>query len=819
MGLALSVAAIRSCANTLAAARERGNERRVGRLATDQCSTAQRWLILTAGGVLLLGSLSAMRNHSLALSWGWLVRFASGAGWALLLARTLSARHARRVILGLGAVALLAVGLTLADRSDRGLADFNWPMGTVTAVGALTAAWASVTAAMVIGQFRSRQVIPSTAFCAIVAAAATYTLWQTQRRAPAVGLVAGTTLAVSILLWLRFRSKARALAIALLCLVAADLGALYTYQRLTRSFTEPLGLRATYWRLSAGLVAQRPLLGYGPETFLVHMTNTLAPLRARSPTVYRGDIDFYAHNEWVQAAVELGLPGAIMYFALPIGIIVLAIRRLRPKPSFDAADGDGGRPESQLIHRAAVLAMIAGLVSIMVTECASITLRFPTVPVWYWTFLGLLLGLSDSRQTTPREPPAPASRWASTSRIPALAAAATACWLALAAEVVHASNQARETVTPRTMSLTRLFIDSTFAALNDNAIRASAVAHERRRPEDIETAESLWKELHTLMPGLRDIPARYADILILAGKREAAKSVLEDALSERINPFNVTANTLYARFIADDPLVKLRCVQRALRSGALNESLRTILAEVLTHTTAMEALEQDLPLARSVASAPPDESAADAAVELLRISAFARERSEGPSTAIADQRLAADFYRRLDAERSRYRRQLAAEADAFAGLARLLYAAGPDNSRQAYDAIIVAERHALLNIEHRSLAHPKPEEGFLCGEVLPLEFPAELHPLWRLSALLHVAVGDERHLSTRVLMSMPQEEWRDEMSVWREIAAVYRQAANDLGALPPSERPAHYGRIRSIAAAAERAASGQILPPTSQRGP
>src|SRR5262249_2155382 len=139
-------------------------------------------------------------------------------------------------------------------------------------------------------------------------------------------------------------------------------------------------VRTTYWRALAQLPRSRWILGAGPAMFVVDGTTQLALLRAEQPHVLGGSLDRSAHSEWLQAFYELGVPGGVAYLALPIGAIVAAGLRFRR-----AAPG---------LSRALVACFSAGLVAIVVTEAASINLRYSILPGWYWTLLGLTVAAS-----------------------------------------------------------------------------------------------------------------------------------------------------------------------------------------------------------------------------------------------------------------------------------------------------------------------------------------------------------------------------------------------------------------------------------------
>ncbi|MFH1419802.1 MAG: O-antigen ligase family protein [Planctomycetota bacterium] len=783
--------------------------RNEGTCAGSSLSPAEKWLCLTATGVVVLSLVSTFANDSLDLSWGWIVRLAAGAGWAALVARCFSACMVRRALLALLIVAGLCLSLAVAHRAVYGLAHFTWPIGPITITAALAAVWAASAGAYAAGLALQRKSAPTLLIAALVCLSAVFVLQQTGRRAPAMGLVFAAVVAASLLIHARYPRRAVRGAIAGAFAVTATAAIVYVVaQAGSRSVTEagPLALRFEYWRLSWELIGAHSLLGVGPDTFVVAMTNAVAPLRAFQPHFYHGAIDPYAHNEWIQAAIESGLPAALLYIALPSGIVCCAIRRLRDHRIAPQSSCDNESTS------AAIVALVVGLAAIMALEAASITLRGPIMPVWFWTLLGLLTALckpraSSSVRTTPETRPAgagtPLSRSSSVATL-ALVIAAIVCLVVAAREVRQSTALARGDSWSATTDISRLMAEKTVLSRLQYTARLSAIAH--ADATKIEANAAAWSGLYQLIPGSRDVPARYADALLLAGRTDEARRVLDEALSERLDPFNVAANTLYAWLPTTDPMTRLHCVRRALRSGALSAPLRAILDEVLQDACAVNAFREDLPHARQAAHTGPDENAAGDTVELLRISAFFLEKSGAPREAAEDQRLAAEFYRRLEQGHSPYRRRAEAEADAFFELARLLYGADHANFRAAYDAILWAERYAVLGIGHEAVANPTPEHGFVGGEVVPTELPESLYPLWRLSALLHLCVGEDSYLDLRIYSSLPpQDRTPDQLA--RHLAAIARTAHSDLGTIPPERRPAHFDQLPDMARRYEREAA------------
>lgn len=833
-----------ACDSPMRAEAAEGQPVRLGAAAAAADSAEGRWdgpvawIAAVAAVVTLLSICSAWSNGTAALSWGWIARFVVGAGWALLIARAFSPRMVRQTVAALLALGLVAMLLAIADRADRGLLHFRWPIGPITATAALAAVWtalAATWASMLVIERKSQasaRRLPfwgTVLFLVLVAAAAVYVLQQTGRRAPGLGLAAGVLAGAAIVLRSRFRSRRLDAGFCVLAILAFGGAAVYCAGQLrspTRVTSGPVSLRLALWRLSGELIAERPWLGGGPDTFVVEMTNKTAPYRAEAPQFFHGNVDPYAHNEWLQAAAELGLPAAAAYLALPLGLVFLAARRRT------CCGGSCDSPE----QRAVVVALTAGLVTIVALEFASITLRTPIMPVWYWTVLGLL---AAALRTAPPEPqpvlqPVTAERAPGAQdahvpceerdgAVPRAIPAKTVVWGLLAAACLgvswHEVNNALVKTDPaaaarRGAGGLRLCADKTIGAWHRAARIALAKAEATSASGDIQSARAAWKHLYELMPAYLDVPADYAKSLLLAGRTDEARTILRSSLKTGFDPYNVAANTLYAKLLIDDPVGRLRCVQRALRAGEFDESLRAVLLDALAHPDAAQALENDLPKARAVARGEADgDSIVDATVELLRVNAAWDMARGRPAEAIADQRLAAEFYERLEETNNRYRRTHAAETDAFLTLARWLYEQAAADYEAAYAAVLLAERYAVLGISHELVAHPEPDQGFVGGVVIPTELPPRLTPLWKLSALLHVVAGHDQDyaLLARVMSSLPPEQ-RTQDGIRRELARVYAQAYEDLRRLPKDRRPPYFAHVSEMAEQLSPGATSSPVP-------
>lgn len=833
LGLALLLVALGSAgfsvSETLDLRRsERGTS--VGHTVPGLSSAA--WLTVCGVAVVGAGLLSAIFNSTWDLSWGWIVRFAAGAAWAVLIARVFSSDMVRATLVALLIVAVSCLVLTILDRAARGMTLFRWPIGPITITAGLAAIWAAMAGSWAAGLAFCRRLRWSTALLLAGALIAVYVLQQTGRRAPALGLIAAAVAAGAMLFWGQYRNRVLGACLVGSFLILALVAGLWVNRQLRnpdREISGSVDLRVEYWRHSADLVRRHPLLGVGPDVFVVAMTNAIEPLRAEAPHFYHGNIDPYAHNEWIQAAVELGLPGALAYLALPLGLIVLVFRRLPGLPT-NAVPSEpnahvrrGGAPSPSGVI---MVALSSGLVAVLVTEGASITLRTPMMPVWYWTLLGLLAavipatrfpGWDRSRADVLRtgeaiqpgaranhSPGPPPGGWTPLRRGGTLISiiiliAALACLAGTAAELSRAVAQGRNERGPEGRFASRFYGEKTLSGRYDALLLAGQAATLRPDSTALAAAVAQARELHQLMPSLHDVPALYAQLLLYTSQPAEARRVLEEALSPRHNPYEPAANVVYAGLRQDDPVVRLRCVQRALRHEALDANLQRILDEAAAHPAGRAFLQEELPAARAAVKCATEARAAEGgAAEWLRINAHLEDQAGRQGEAIADQRAAADFYRRLEQSSSRSRRPSPAEIDAFFVLSQLIYESTPSAYLEAYEAIVATEYYLLLGIAHEEAARPRPQDGLAWGVLIPAEFPERWRPVWRFSARLHLAAGRDAYIDTRILASLPREQWTT-LDVEHELATLALQVYQDLARLPPEQRPAHHAALLNLA--------------------
>lgn len=775
---------------------------------------ADGWLELLLVVVIAAAMASALARGSWELSRGWIFQTACGGAWAVLLSRRLTLRSRGWVLLIASLIAVVAAAATLWHRHVLGLKFVRWPIGPITLCGALGAMWAASAFSFALhhaiarGGGRRRWV--ATAWALAVAIAGACLMIASGRRGALVGCSAGVALGVLLVLLPRVGRRSM-VALGLACLlVGGGVGGVWLLRHL-RSPQSDAGasfdVRLTYWRCVAARWPSFAVLGWGPDTFVVHGGNDLALARAESPHGLHGTVERSAHNEWLQAAFELGVPGGLAYAAIPL-IAVLGVAR---------AIARGGRLNGTDAALAAASAV--GIAVIVVAEGASVNLRYAVLPAWYWTLIGVARAASRSERTDP----APLPRWWPRPGVarPATAGLAVAALLVAANDLVagmaHARGRAaNETNDPRALEWLRfgsdrlgatLWLAARFdlgvAASNEARVRVASASNDAESARAAATAVEVWQSLFERCRYYPTAGSRLAEALLTAGRPDEARRTLELVLT-RVHPYEGPAALLMAQRFETDPTARLALVCRALRSSILDDfMLRTALpwlgepgaaaAWQARVTGAQSDLMRDLPEQWSDPLAP----------EVLRLES-ARLAAVGVLKSAADLACrAADAYGRLHQLRHPLRRASDAEADGWFHSAATVFVADAGDWQQAYERVCEAERVAMLGMEHEYLRHPDPTGEFVGDVAIPLELPDRFRPLWRLSAKLHLAAGRFRHIELRALSSLPPEAWSAD-AAGRVLAELAGELVTEMAPLASERRPPHYDRLVELARSARR---------------
>lgn len=170
-------------------------------------------------------------------------------------------------------------------------------------------------------------------------------------------------------------------ALAVVCVLQPRIGE-ELIARVTGSFSDSTGsmsYRMLGWKVSVRMVAARPLLGSGPGTFRLRFLPALAEyLTDRDPLShwFLKEKMNEAHNEFLQSAVEEGIPGLLLFLCALAFIFRGILGRAR------AAEF----PDGFFITSAA-----AGLAAVLVDAVSSIPFHIVPTCVAFWAVAGALL--------------------------------------------------------------------------------------------------------------------------------------------------------------------------------------------------------------------------------------------------------------------------------------------------------------------------------------------------------------------------------------------------------------------------------------------
>lgn len=251
------------------------------------------------------------------------------------------------------------------------------------------------------------------------------------------GVVSGVGAAAGCLLvWVRYSRRATGLGWAVWAALVFAAGAAWVgWGPLTARLGNwaggqlPEEGRFDLWAEGLGIFARYPLFGTGAGTY------TWVELGARTKAGNEHIMFEYAHNEYVEALAEGGLPRLALTLLLVVGPVVRLVRRYRRVV---------GRPEA-----AVLLGGLFGVLAVALHSFVDFGVHIPAVAVLAVVNLAGLMGAADSSQ----EPGAvPAPRLAlpiAAGLVVAGALIAWDAWVAERAELCRAAG-ARLIVGPRT---------------------------------------------------------------------------------------------------------------------------------------------------------------------------------------------------------------------------------------------------------------------------------------------------------------------------------------------------------------------------------
>ena len=144
-----------------------------------------------------------------------------------------------------------------------------------------------------------------------------------------------------------------------------------------RSFgaSKSVAIRLDMWRWGMTLAKRNPVSGLGAGAYFPNVGEVAAPDFDARPG-YFADIEVHAHNEFIETFVELGIFGLVA-FLWPVGTALGGVFR-RARDDTDPA------------FRLPVAAFAAGWLALLLQSTLDVGMRFESVPVTFWTGLGVL---------------------------------------------------------------------------------------------------------------------------------------------------------------------------------------------------------------------------------------------------------------------------------------------------------------------------------------------------------------------------------------------------------------------------------------------
>ncbi len=743
-------------------------------------------------------------------------------GWAVLLGRVCTLRGIWRSLIAGSIVATLGAALSLIHHQAFGGAFFQLPVGPITLTSSLGALWTSIAVVWLIGSVvqrcatlqpagpHIRPSIAGLAFAGIVVLLSLLLLVASGRRGAWMGLLAGGGVAAGMASWARFtsmRSRAVMVATALAGLAATGWFVRSQAQSADVAVSLPLKFRSIYWETMLTMIPRSPIWGCGPDQFVVKTTTALARQRAEQPRVLHGTRDSDGHNEWLQAAFELGIPGGLLYLALPLGALVAGWKRWK---------------QSEGVQRVMLLALMTGLVVVCVSEASSINLRHPILQGWYWTLLGMMVALGRGRI----EAQGLQSLGWGVKRIVRRAAVVLAAVFIVAVVAIdlravmhHAKGRALlnnddaqaarelELATSRFGTSRWLTTRTDLGTAQANVLRNSRVPAALRtqgnsRGETAKTREwgpkaiSTWRQVVRASPGYLDSGFRLAEAQTSAGDTDGAVATLDSYLRD-VNPYDTQANVLLVNIADRPPVENLEAVCRGLRSGPMSRWLVSAATRSLGTAEAMSQWPAKVDqVRRDVAQASETDWKNPLAPETLRVEALRFATLGRLAEAAQVQRLAAETYRRLDATRSPVARPMPAVADAWYLAARFLFDSDPTQFETAYKMMLQAEQSVRLGVAGDVDDLGKQAE---LEDVVLASRTEDLCQLMRFSAKMHlIAQQDLRPVQLRIGWSLAGHAYQQE-EIHAELGLIAAELVKTYGEMPEPRRPCEFMRIVDIA--------------------
>lgn len=339
----------------------------------------------------------------------------------------------------------------------------------------------------------------------------TAALLATQTRGAWLGVI-GAGLVMVVLEFGRLRAApsrfATALGVAAIAIVL--LATVSPVASRVRSIVDPsVGTgrgRLIQWERTLDLISERPVLGWGPETYAFTFPQFIDARFER--TVAREVIPDRAHNIFLDIAAAAGLFGAIAYLAI-VGMIVRVVARLKERDP-----------------------LTVGLAGACVAYLIQLQFSFPAadLDVVFWLFAGLLVASPNLRTIVGSR------HWA---LLPCSAALVLGAWGASDVVADRGLRRALEAEANQHFDQALSLAESAAAAAPGRIqyLQADTRLHRRvgetlGRPEDFSRGLEIVDRALRLMPRDLELAMDRADLLLSWGQVQGDGGLIEDAAAQ-----------------------------------------------------------------------------------------------------------------------------------------------------------------------------------------------------------------------------------------------------------------------------------------------
>jgi O-antigen ligase len=153
------------------------------------------------------------------------------------------------------------------------------------------------------------------------------------------------------------------------------------FENVGQEFTWHEQSRLSIWQDARALVRAHPLIGTGLGTFPIVYTTV--------QTTFLGQFVNHAHNDYLELAIDLGLPAALLLFASIFWILARAVR------GFFRARGN--------FERSMALGCAGSIIAILLHSMTDFNLYIPANAILFSTILGLAMSVPQVNSTVGSE--------------------------------------------------------------------------------------------------------------------------------------------------------------------------------------------------------------------------------------------------------------------------------------------------------------------------------------------------------------------------------------------------------------------------------